>query len=85
MKIEIDSKWYIDVDDYQYTIVEVKKSESKGVPYTITHGHYRDLDTSLDNLAKIITNNKAEKMNLSEYIEELKTQRKLLTDAVNSK
>lgn len=76
MIIKVDDTYYIEKDDYNYTLKESKhKTDNKGNDVFVTHGFFTTLDRALNRLVHIKADMKADKVSLGEYIEMIKNER----------
>lgn len=76
MIININEKYFIEKDDYCYTLKEhTGKYDKKGKETPKIHGHFTNLSGLLRHLSVLTTQEKlGEVANLTEYIVELKRQ-----------
>lgn len=85
MIITIDDTFYIDKDEYNYTLKESKhKKDKKGNDVFVTHGYFSTLDKAINRLKHIKVESSVSKASIYEYTNMIQKQHdeliKLLKD-----
>lgn len=83
MIIDIDKDYFIEKDEYSFTLKERKHRLDKlGNEVTVTYGYFRTLESALNKLknVKIEQRNAGQLISLKDYIDELKAEGRLILD-----
>lgn len=82
MTIIIDDKYLIEVDKWNYTLLErTGKFDKKENEVFKTHGYFQSVESALIHLAKIQVVSSNDKLKIAEYIRELKDTTQQLVNA----